>query len=97
MEIMNVFFLTATNDVMKEDGKHYVTVFMICEREDEEQEPEVLEPEKCEGWEWCEWKSLRKMVEREEGKVFLPLVDLVSQRPGLVPTLEQAIPAHLSR
>lgn len=83
----NVSFLTATNDVMKGDGRHYVTVFMVCEREDETKEAVVMEVDKCEGWEWWEWRRLVKMVEREEGKMFLPLVSLVRQRGGVVPVL----------
>ncbi|KAH6663697.1 NUDIX hydrolase domain-like protein [Halenospora varia] len=92
----NVQFLTATNDYMPEDNKHYITMFMVCEREKEDDIPEVLEPDKCEGWEWVCWEDLKKWVGIEvearkgqvvEKKVFLPLVNLMRQRPGVVPTL----------
>lgn len=84
-------FLTVTNDVMREEGKHYVTLFMVCEREGEE-EPKNLEPEKCEGWEWVCWEELVEWVKaNEEGKgerkLFLPLLNLVRQRAGVVPSL----------
>lgn len=104
-------FLTATNDFIsssssekkegegedkKEDKKHYVTVFMVCERLNQEDEPENREPEKCGGWEWVDWESLVKWVEEEEEeenkgdgmrkKVFTPLISLIRQRPGLVPS-----------
>lgn len=93
LEVKNVRFLTATNDVLREDQKHYVTMFVVCERVSEEEEARVMEVDKCEGWEWSEWEELVRLVERErEGKeggrrLFQPLVDLVVQRPGVVPTL----------
>jgi 8-oxo-dGTP diphosphatase len=36
-----VKFLTATNDVFKEEGKHYVTVFVTCVITGEEKVPQV--------------------------------------------------------
>lgn len=78
----------------EKDKKHYVTVFMVCERLNQEDEPENREPEKCGGWEWVDWESLVKWVEEEEEenkgdgmrkKVFTPLISLIRQRPGLVP------------
>lgn len=89
LKVRNISFLTTTNDVMRNDGRHYVTVFMVCVRDDDTQEPEVMEVDKCEGWEWCEWSRLVEMVQHEEGKMFLPLVSLVRQRPGLMPCLDQ--------
>ncbi len=40
LDIENVQYLTATNDVMPKDGKHYVTVF-VGAKVKEGQEPEV--------------------------------------------------------
>ena len=40
-----------TNDVMPRDKKHYVTIFMHGTAE-RGARPEVLEPNKCEGWAW---------------------------------------------
>lgn len=111
LKITKPRFLTATNDFISssssekkkeggkeevEEKKHYVTVFMVCERLNQEDEPENREPEKCGGWEWVDWESLVKWVE-EEGeeenkgdgmrkKVFAPLISLIRQRPGLVPS-----------
>jgi 8-oxo-dGTP diphosphatase len=58
-------FLTATNCILedKEHGgmeakrHHFVTVFMGC-RIEEGREPKVMEPTKCEGWEWSSWKEV---------------------------------------
>lgn len=37
----SVRFLTATNDVMPSEHKHYVTIFMACRPESEDLEPKV--------------------------------------------------------
>jgi 8-oxo-dGTP diphosphatase len=96
LRVKNVRFVTATNDVMKKDNKHYITMFMVCERVDEDDEARVMEPDKCEGWEWCSWGELVALVRKErdvkEGEVlertlFLPLLDLVEQRPDVVPSI----------
>lgn len=39
-----------TNDFFSAEQKHYVTLFMLTS--DISGMPEVLEPEKCEGWQW---------------------------------------------
>lgn len=71
-------------------------MFMVCERVNEEDEAHVMEPDKCEGWEWSSWEDLLALVRKErnvkEGEVlertlFLPLLDLAEQRPGVVPSI----------
>jgi 8-oxo-dGTP diphosphatase len=37
----SVRFLTATNDIMLSEHKHYVTIFMACRPESEDPEPKV--------------------------------------------------------
>ena len=41
LDIEDVQFLTATNDVMPQDGKHYVTVFVGARVKDNGKVPEV--------------------------------------------------------
>jgi 8-oxo-dGTP pyrophosphatase MutT (NUDIX family) len=36
---------------------HYVTLFFLAHRRSEEQEAEVMEPHKCESWEWVDWDA----------------------------------------
>lgn len=67
-----------TNDIFKEQNKHEVTFYVVCEREDESQEPELKEPEKCEGWEWKAWKDVACMGEVE---LFLPTFNFVRSEP----------------
>jgi 8-oxo-dGTP diphosphatase len=59
-----------TNDVMPNENKHYVTVFVLARGE--QGTPEVREPEKCEGWSWFRWSEL-------PSNLFLPLRNLISQ------------------
>lgn len=88
-------FLTATNDYMPDVGKHYVTLFMVCERQNAGDQVQVLEPNKCEGWDWISWGQLLDWIKLEEAavqgqildrRVFLPLLDLIRQRPHSIPT-----------
>lgn len=37
----DIQFLTATNDIMKDEGKHYVTVFVACTVVGDDAQPEV--------------------------------------------------------
>lgn len=49
MEIRNVNFLRLMNFKTKE-GKHYVDIALTSDWKNGE--PKILEPEKCEGWDW---------------------------------------------
>lgn len=54
--IKNLRFGTVTNDIFEKEGKHYITIIMIAEPD--EGEVKVMEPDKCEGWDWFEWNNL---------------------------------------
>ena len=60
-----------TNDIFEEEKKHYVTLFILADHAIGE--PRILEPEKCYGWEWVSWESLK------EKEVFLPIKNLLKQ------------------
>jgi len=96
LKVTAIRFLTATNDYMPTENKHYVTLFVVCVRENEDDIPEILELEKCETWEWISWEDLRRWVDIElsagenevvERRIFLPLLNLARQRPGVIPGL----------
>lgn len=56
-----------TQDII--DGeKHYITLFTIITKF--EGNPQLLEPEKCEGWDWYSWDNL-------PSPLFLPLNSLI--------------------
>jgi 8-oxo-dGTP diphosphatase len=48
--------VTWTNEVFAEAGLHFVTLHHQAEVADGE--PQLLEPEKCEGWDWYRWDDL---------------------------------------
>ncbi|KAH7917817.1 hypothetical protein BV22DRAFT_1100824 [Leucogyrophana mollusca] len=87
LEVTDLGFLTATNDIMVSENKHYVTVFVGCRVKGEKTVPEVREPNKCERWEWVTWSELQawgktQTTENVEGRrIFLPLLNLLAQRP----------------
>ncbi|KAF9734629.1 hypothetical protein PMIN06_009976 [Paraphaeosphaeria minitans] len=96
LEVDNVKFLVATNDVFGE-GKHYVTVFVTCRIVGENTAPQPMEPEKCARWDWIPWAQMwawakeQAEAEAEAGvgeksakkQIFLPLVNLYREYPGM--------------
>ena len=62
---------TFTNDIFKKENKHYITLFVssVLEKGD----PKVIEPDKCEKWEWFEWNNLPKPL-------FIPIQNLLKQK-----------------
>jgi 8-oxo-dGTP pyrophosphatase MutT (NUDIX family) len=57
----------ATNDVMRSEGKHYVTIFMLATHAfGGGQEPQTMEPDKCDGWCEYSWKDLVLLAEEEK-------------------------------
>lgn len=41
VKVKGVKILTATNDVFKTEGKHYITLFVKCDMENPNEEPRV--------------------------------------------------------
>ena len=73
--------VATTNDVMVDDGKHYVTIFMLAEAP-EDAEPQNLEPLKCKGWSWVSYAELRALPAE---RLFVPLINLLGD-PSLCST-----------
>ena len=59
-----------TNDIFKEEGKHYVTIFVLSNHDFGE--VKLIEPEKCEIWDWFEWNKLPQPL-------FIPIENLLKQ------------------
>ena len=70
IKIKNIRFETITNDIFKEEGKHYITIFMLCEHDSGE--VKVMEPEKCEKWDWFEWNNFPEPL-------FIPIQNLLKK------------------
>ena len=59
-----------TNDIFKQEDKHYVTLFLLADYDSGN--VKIMEPEKCEKWTWFEWNKLPKPL-------FLPIKNLLKQ------------------
>ena len=81
ISISNVEFCHVTNDVMLEEHKHYVTIFMQGECTDE---PRNVEPEKCAGWNAYSWKELKEICAQDANQLFGPLAKLIQDEPQTV-------------
>lgn len=101
LEIDNIKFWTATNSPRIDGSKHYVTIFMVSKLVDPNAQPELMEPQKCDGWQWMSWDIMLEWCNEnqsetlrsdgkaaEEHNLFLPMIDLVLQRPGQRPSLD---------
>lgn len=69
LAIHNVKFGHVTNDIMSDQKKHYVTIFMmgecVCSSEEEElPQPKNLEPHKCHGWDSYSWDELKDFASK---------------------------------
>ncbi len=59
-----------TNDIFKQEKKHYITLFVVADYDSGVLE--LKEPEKCEKWDWFEWIKLPEPS-------FLPIKNLLKQ------------------
>jgi 8-oxo-dGTP diphosphatase len=58
LKVKNIRFATATNDFFEKENKHYITILMVADWI--EGEAQLLEPEKCEKWDWFKWDEKPK-------------------------------------
>jgi len=68
--IKNIWPATFTNDIFPKERKHYVTLYLLSEYD--AGEVRVMEPEKCEQWQWFSWDNLPRPL-------FLPIQNLLKQ------------------
>ncbi|MBU1706255.1 NUDIX domain-containing protein [Patescibacteria group bacterium] len=73
IKIKNVRFATATNDLFSKEDKHYITIFMLADYVSGE--VKLLEPDKCEKWDWFEWKK-----DKLPKPLFVPQKNLLVQK-----------------
>jgi 8-oxo-dGTP diphosphatase len=56
IKIKNIRSGPFTNDIFEKEDKHYTTLFMLSNYDSGK--VRIMEPEKCEAWEWFEWDKL---------------------------------------
>ncbi|RYP89925.1 hypothetical protein DL770_003946 [Monosporascus sp. CRB-9-2] len=91
LKVQAMRLVGVTNDVFEDAGKHYITLFVLCRMQEPAAEPELLEPNKCEGWYWVEWEEVRSWCDHhddaepqwEDKKCFLPIRNLVVEQPEI--------------
>lgn len=86
LEIENIRYFHATNDVMLDVDKHYITVFMLADWK--AGEPQNLEPHKCDGWHWFDWDGVPEPS-------FVPHNNL--KAAGMSPVPEVLVPIEKSQ
>lgn len=70
LEVLSIKKLGFTNDIFVQEGKHYITIFMITH--EFIGSPRALEPDKCEYWQWFDVNNL-------PDNLFLPLQNLLKE------------------
>lgn len=80
--IRNLTLGPYTNDYFAEEGRHYISLFVVAEHDNGE--PRAREPNKVEDWAWFRWEDL-------PNPLFLPLEHL--RRSGYSPFSERAASA----
>jgi len=56
LSITNLVHGPYSQDMFRDEGKHYITHFVVADCASGE--PELREPDKCEGWEWLKWDDI---------------------------------------
>ncbi|KAB8220265.1 nudix hydrolase 1 [Aspergillus novoparasiticus] len=97
-KIFDIEFLTVTNDVFKEEKKHYTTNFLAAKLVGGTGDPLLNEPEKCFKWKWFSWEEVEDLYKAQDAaekagkifdfkgqKLFLPTMNLFRQRAKLHP------------
>ena len=70
IEIKNLKMSPFTNDIFKEEEKHYITIYVIADYDSGE--VEVKEPDRMIEWNWFSWNNLPKPL-------FKPIENLLKQ------------------
>lgn len=70
LKVKNIKFFFLTNDIFPKEGKHYITIFMVCDYQSGELK--IMEPQKCEKWGWFPFNNL-------PSPLFIPIKNLLKQ------------------
>jgi 8-oxo-dGTP diphosphatase len=81
LDLTDLRFVHVTNDIMVEEKKHYVTIFMMARQVTDTAVPENMEPDKCEEWKAYSWDELKEIAETSHNIIFGPLKKLLQDEP----------------
>ncbi|KAL7579709.1 hypothetical protein ACA910_021853 [Epithemia clementina (nom. ined.)] len=90
LSITNLQFGHVTNDIMRDEEKHYITIFVMAQVAPLSGGPETMEPDKCQGWKEYSWDDLLGFIRadkkgQEESsappRLFGPLKNLIQEQP----------------
>lgn len=70
VNLKNIQTPVFTEDFFREEDKHYITMLVTADWSSVE--PQLLEPEKCERWDWFSWDKL-------PSPLFLPMQNHIDQ------------------
>lgn len=71
VNIKNIRFVTATNDIFEKEGKHYVTLFILSDYD--YGEVSLKEPENFDEWRWVSWREIKNLNK----ELFVPVANLI--------------------
>lgn len=75
LQTENFKFHGLTNDVFTEDKKHFVNIIITCTSNNINNQPRVIEPTKCECWDWVDIKKVNNIEIDSYAPLFLSLVN----------------------
>src|SRR5262245_17964427 len=88
LEITDLKLLSVGNYIFARDEgeRHYIDIDFVCEAP--EGQPKLMEPEKCEGWDWYDLENLpqpvfivtERMIESFRSKTVLKNVSVVERQ-----------------
>lgn len=83
-------FWHCRNLIMKEEERHFVSIFMVGIWDGKGEGPRIMENDKCRGWEWVEWDEMKKWIRdgQSERKLFPGMEGLIRETKGLAPRAE---------
>lgn len=61
------------NSAMRDEAKHYTTVFLRAAWREGNGAVRNMEPQKCEGWDYVPVEELRTLCREDPARVFIPL------------------------
>lgn len=76
LDISDLNYVTVINDLLEEEGKHYVSLFFQTKQFSGELK--LNEPEKCLTWQWFDWNDLPEPL-------FTPLASFKKQNIEFTP------------